>query len=219
MCIFILYVYIDIVRSFIDWLISSIFHIPTNDVGIYVVPVVVVSMFFFIVLGLLSARKPAPKPKTMNLDPNLTHVGAHLFFPWQYWRAPLRWYFKRDLKHLNGIRKTIVNWDSKKAFYIGDYAQELLVNGKIQWLSERPPLEKWVESQKLTLISREALESDLFKPIVKEPSTSFYIGGPGATVTNSSITESESIGADRAAVIEGDKITRSKIEKVKHRKE
>ncbi len=104
------------------------------------------------------------------LDPRFNHVEARLFFPSSYFvgKVSQRLGKTRDLKHVPKV-KLIINWRTKKAYWMGDYAQRLLIPiQKIQWASERKPflfsrLHKWCKEHDLTYVPRLATEADLFE--------------------------------------------------------
>ncbi len=107
---------------------------------------------------------------TPILDPRFSRVEAHLFFPWYYFlgRVSLKLGKVRDLRHMPRT-KLVISWKTKKALWMGDYAQRLLVPiQKIQWISERKPvlfprLDKWCRKHDLTYVPHSATEDELLE--------------------------------------------------------
>jgi hypothetical protein len=106
------------------------------------------------------------KKMKSRLHEDLLHVTVRIFFPWPYWYIPTSLYFRRDLGHQYGMKKLLVNWKTRKAFFVGDYAQGLLIENRIQWHSEKAcDLHDWAQSQGLTLIEHEATEEDVYEGV------------------------------------------------------
>lgn len=101
-----------------------------------------------------------------NLDPKLDHVYAVFFYPPEVsWSKAERNPFER-WPHL----KTIVNYATKTAYWMGAYAQGLFRNGKIQYVtqtgSSERDMKRWLKSKKMRLEEKPASKSDLLhKPL------------------------------------------------------
>jgi len=100
---------------------------------------------------------------TPELDPRFSHVYAVLFYPpeisWEKGdRTPTR-YMPRY--------KAIVNDRTKKAFYMVEYAIDLLNRRRIQWYTETwkgdDAFKKYFKAKGITLIGKPATEADLLE--------------------------------------------------------
>lgn len=135
-------------------------------------------------------------------DPRLVRVEARLFYPWTYSLGKISRLFgkTKDLNHVPRI-KLVINWNTKKAYWMGDYAQRLLTPVQtIQWASEQKRflfsrLDKWCEKQGLTYVPRLATEADLLEGTESIPSRTFE-GGMDRLHAQSQLAKDEEEGAE-----------------------
>lgn len=100
-----------------------------------------------------------------QLDPMLTHVHAVLFYP-----PPVSWEKGERTPAKNIPRfKAIVNDSTKKAYWMAEYAEDLLKRRRIQWITDtwisEEKFRKYFESKGITLIERPASERDLLETV------------------------------------------------------
>ena len=114
------------------------------------------------------ARSPPFKERA--LDSSLKHVQAHLFWPFYY---PLLYFvsrsarYKRDLNN-HARNKLLVNCTTNSAYYLGDYARNLLTpiqrieyEPEVEWFHVN--LEEWCRKRGLKLVQKSATSADLIE--------------------------------------------------------
>lgn len=100
----------------------------------------------------------------LKLNPELSHVYAALFYP-----EEMNWGEGEAVqKKAIPIHKAIVNGKTNRAYEMGDYAINLVVNRKVQavrgtWKGEQP-YEGWLEERGIKLIRKPATPDDLYLP-------------------------------------------------------
>lgn len=130
-------------------------------------PITAIGTVILVMLTIvMMRRRNRSSPKKKQLDAQYSHISARLFFLPPFFYFPLS-----RLRNLNHIPrdKIIINWNTKKAFYVGTYALGLLRSDKADWFSERKPflrwigLDEWCQKEKLTLVHREASPEDVIE--------------------------------------------------------
>lgn len=106
--------------------------------------------------------------RSTQLNPKLSHIEMRGFYPIYYFIPFLS---KLAGKHRDLYRpprhKLIINWDTKNAYWVGDYGMSLIIpTVRIQWVSERESipfahLDEWCKRYGLTYNPRSATEADL----------------------------------------------------------
>lgn len=65
--------------------------------------------------------------------------------------------------------KLILVTDLKKAYWVGNYAWDLIFNNRVRWHSDNEQdLTEWCKKESYTLIKRDATEADLLEPYHEE---------------------------------------------------
>jgi hypothetical protein len=137
-----------------DWILSTSFPIT-------------IPQLLFLILGIVgsiliavSLRKKSSTVKPT--EPDFNHVEAWFFYPRRYsWDRG-----ERDPKKFVPRQKLVLVKDLKKAYYIGDYALNLVLTGKIKsWFSEdEQDLDKWCPDKGYNLTHEEGTEEKLLEP-------------------------------------------------------
>jgi hypothetical protein len=126
---------------------------PISDISVVVTPSLVAN----------PADREWREEKTSQLDPKFEHVYAVLFYPKEIlWEKGERTPKRKMPRH-----KAIVNLKTNKAFWMLEYAIDLLNRGKIQFVTEtwkgEKEFKKYFESKGFTLIPQPATETDLLE--------------------------------------------------------
>lgn len=99
-----------------------------------------------------------------RLDPKLSHVCAFFFYPKEisYEKGE-----RNPMKNMPRF-KAIVNYSTKEAFWMAEYAIELFRKGKIQWVSadgeNEEEMSEYLQKRAITLFRRPATKADLVPP-------------------------------------------------------
>jgi hypothetical protein len=139
-------------------------------------PILSLTFLVLIIIGILliaiSFLRKSPSEKKRG--PNFDHVEARFFFPLKTKRS------ERDLNH-SPHKKIVMVKDSRKAYFVGEYAMNLIKKKKIEWFSEdEQDLGEWCERNGYTLIPEDGTEDKLLEPFfeaeIKEKKTEYHRG-------------------------------------------
>lgn len=157
-----------VLDRFLDWseALSSKFLSGLSLSDLLLVVMLIIGCLL-IVVSVSKSRPIASKPEA-SFDPKFSHVNAHLFYPakrWWHKRRVLRKRWWEIWKQIPCRHKLALVKDLKKAYWVGKFAWNQIIEGKIEWFSEEDQdLDQWCRKEGYTLFREEADEDKLLEP-------------------------------------------------------
>jgi hypothetical protein len=147
--------------------ISNLLGASDETVVMYGLGIIALIWLFVGILLLANSFKPTKTTK-ISFDPKFKHVSARLFY------TPKRWWHRKRVttkhwweisKQTPSRHKLILVNDLKRAYWVGKFAWNLIIEGKIEWFSEEDQdLDEWCTKEGYTPFHEEADENKLLEP-------------------------------------------------------
>jgi hypothetical protein len=140
-----------------DWLASSPVSLPVLSwifTALMIISIVMITVIWL--------KKPSSKKSEPNFD---EFLEAYFFYPKKYSRER----GERDPKKIVPRKKLVLIKDSRKAYYVGEYALNLVLTDKLtNWFTEDETkeldLDSWCTQKGYTLIPENGDENKLLEP-------------------------------------------------------
>lgn len=175
-----------VLDRFLDWsepVLSSAFLSGLSLSDVLLIVMVIIGGLL-IAVGLWKSRLNVSKPKVMSLDPKFSHVSARLFYSpkrrWHKTRVPTKHWWEIS-KQTPSRHKLVLVKDLKKAYWVGKFAWDLIIEDKIEWFSEEDQdLDQWCKKEGYYLVNEEATRDKLLEPYfkaeIKNKKSEYHLG-------------------------------------------